>query len=269
MKRFVLLATTVLFLTSCDKKIDGSSEEAFESSIEEVKATLDEDKKEKFEEALALIAFEGIDLESFMQEDGSDEITSEIASKLDGKTAEEILAEGERIQAEIAREEKEQARQEIGELYQQMDAAKQDKQMLEKFEIKRSLFYKQKSGEYFVSVDPIIELTVLNGTDKAVSRAYFKGTLASPERSVPWIEDNFNYSISGGIEPGEEVTWKLAPNEFSDWGQVDAPEDAVLTVEVTQLDGANGDEIYSINDFGEGEEERLEELLKEYPDLKK
>ena len=56
---------------------------------------------------------------------------------------------------------------------------------------------------------------------------------------------------------------------FSDWGEVDAPKDAILTAEVTQLDGANGEELYSTNNFGETEQERLEELLKSYPEFAK
>jgi hypothetical protein len=105
---------------------------------------------------------------------------------------------------------------------------------------------------------------VRNGTDKAVARAYFEGTIASPDRSVPWHKDTFNYSISGGLEPGEQATWNLAPNMFSDWGKIDAPSDAVFTVTVERLDGADGEPIYSTTEFGEYERERLEQLKKEY-----
>ena len=111
---------------------------------------------------------------------------------------------------------------------------------------------------------PIIELTVKNGTSEAVSRAYFEGTLASPKRSVPWHKDTFNYGISGGLEPGEEASWSLAPNMFSDWGKIDAPKDAVFTVTVEQLDGPDGEPIYSTRAFSEHDQERLDELKKEY-----
>ena len=111
---------------------------------------------------------------------------------------------------------------------------------------------------------PIIELTVKNGTEQAVSRAYFEGTIASPDRSVPWHKDTFNYSISGGLEPGEEATWNLAPNMFSDWGKVDAPAEAIFTVTVEQLDGADGEPIYSTRELSERDLERLNELKKKY-----
>jgi hypothetical protein len=265
----VLLGVIAILLSSCAKKIDGTSEEAMKSSIEEIKKSLDDDKKEKFEESMKLIMFHGFDFRKLMQGGGAEETVLDMKSKLDGKTADDIISEGEKIKAEIERKKKEQAKGEIEELYQKMEQAEKDKIMLAKFEVKRSRFYKRKQGTYYVTEEPIIELTVMNGTDKAVSRANFTGTLASPHRSVPWIKDNFNYKISGGLEPGEEVTWYLAPNMFSDWGKVDAPKDAVLTVEVKQLDGPNGEEMYSVNNFGENEQERLEKLLANYPEFKK
>lgn len=268
-KATLILGAIVILLSSCAKKIDGSSEEAMKSSIEEITKSLDDEKKEKFEEAMMLIMFHGIDFGELMEESAAEESILDMKSKLDGKTADDIIAEGEKIQAEIERKKKEQAKGEIEELYEKNAQAEKDKQMLAKFEVKRSRFYKRKQGTYYVTEEPIIELTVMNGTDKAVSRAYFTGTLASPNRSVPWIKDDFNYQISGGLEPGEEVTWYLAPNVFSDWGEVDAPKDAVLTVEVKKLDGPDGAEMYSINNFGEAEQERLEELLANYPEFKK
>ncbi len=262
------LGVIVILLSSCTKEIDGSSEEAMKSSIEKIKKSLDAEKKEKFEESMKLIVFHGLDFRKLMQEGGTEETVSDMKFKLDGKTADDIIEEGEKIQVEIERKKKEQAKGEIEELYQKMEQAEKDKKMLTKFEVKRSRFYKRKKGTYYVREKPIIELTVVNGTDKAVSRVYFTGILASPDRSVPWIKDYFSYEISGGLEPGEEVTWYLAPNMFSDWGKVNAPKDAILTVEVRQLDGPNGEEIYSVNNFGEDEQERLEELLANYPEFK-
>ena len=93
----------------------------------------------------------------------------------------------------------------------------------------------------YMGNQPIIELTVENRTGQAISRAYFEGTLASPNRSVPWHKDTFNYSISGGLEPGEKAAWSLAPNMFSGWGKIEAPADAVFTVTVERLDGADGE----------------------------
>jgi len=265
----LLLGIIAILFSSCAKKIDGSSEETIKASVEEIKKSLDDEKREKFEESMKLVMFHGLDFGKLMLESGAEEIASGIKMKLDGKTADDIIAEGKKIQAEIERKTKEQAKGEIEELYHKMEQAEKDKIMLAKFDVKRSRFYKKKKGTYYVTEDPIIELTVMNRTDKPVSRVYFTGTLASPNRSIPWIKEDFNYEISGGLEPGEEVTWYLAPNIFSDWGKIDAPKDAVLTIEVKQLDGPNGKEMYSVNNFGKDSQERLEELLASYPEFKK
>src|SRR5690606_13463246 len=132
-----------------------------------------DDKKEKFEESMNLILFHGLDFGKLIQEDGAEETVSDMKSKIDGKTADDIISEGEKIQAEIERKKKEQAKGEIEELYQKMEQGEKDKKMLAKFEVKRSRFYKKKQGTYYVTEEPIIELTIMNGTDKAVSRAYF------------------------------------------------------------------------------------------------
>ena len=103
-----------------------------------------------------------------------------------------------------------------------------------------------------------------NGTSHPISRAYFNGVLASPNRSIPWHEDSFSYSISGGLEPGEKASWSLAPNIYSGWGKAEARKDAVFTVTVERLDGADGKAIFSVKEFGKKEEKRLGELKQKY-----
>jgi len=270
MKKITLLSILLcLLIVSCQKTIDGSSEESMKNSIEKINESLDNDKKEEFQESMKLMMFNGLELSDLIKDGGADKMAKDFKTRIDGMTADDIIEQGKEIKRQIEEKKKEQAKSEVLELYSERERAEKDRQMLSKFEVSRSRFYIRKSGKYYIKKKPIIELTVKNGTDKAISRAYFTGTLASPDRTIPWVKDDFNYSISGGLEPGEEVTWYLAPNMFSEWGEVDAPKDAILTVEVTQLDGPNGDEVYSTNNFGETEQERLEELLKSYPEFAK
>ena len=182
---------------------------------------------------------------------------------VNGKTGERIIAEAAQIKFERKRKQKEQALQEIKELEEKRQLSVAAREQLKSFKVLRSRFYKQKR-DFMGEEQPIIELTVKNGTSHAVSRAYFNGTIASPNRSVPWYQDTFNYSISGGLEPGEEASWSLAPNMFSGWGKVNAPSDAIFTVTVEQIDGADGKALYSTSGFGEIEEKRLSELKEKY-----
>ena len=81
--------------------------------------------------------------------------------------------------------------------------------------------------------------------------------------AVPWHEDDFNYSISGGLEPGETGEWSLQPNMFGGWGTVDEEPGAVFTVDVVRLDGP-GDETLFADEWTEKNEKRLVALLTEY-----
>lgn len=261
----LLLAVTLAAVAGCSEPtIDASTKEAIESSSQRVRDSLPETQQAEFDEALKILAFSEVDVNDLLAEGavGSSALEEKMRTALDGKTASEIIAEADKIVVERKAREREQAMNEIKELHLKQQEAETARVELEKFEVFRSRFYMQKGD--FGQNQPIIELSVRNGTDAPISRAYFEGTIASPERSVPWLKKEFNYSISGGLEPGEEGTWNLAPNQFSEWGKVDAPTDAIFTVTVERLDGPGGEKLYSNSVFGDREQERLAELKKRY-----
>lgn len=260
-----ILALALLVLAGCgDPKIDVSTDETMKTSIEKVRKSLPESQRKEFDKALMELAFNQIELKDFLSQGGKDTeaFKGKVRQSLDGKTGEQVIFYAERIQTERKERERLQALEEIRELEAKQAISEKAREELKKFKVVRSRFYLQE--RQYIGSQPIIELTVQNGTDKAISRAYFEGTLASPNRSIPWHKGGFNYSISGGLEPGERATWNLAPNMFSDWGKVNAPPDAVFTVEVERLDGPDGQVIHSTKEFGERDRERLKELKKKY-----
>lgn len=264
-KVFILAWVVVIALAGCsDPKIDTTSDESIKASIEKVRQSLPQDKKDDFDEALRILAFSQIDLKDIFTQGATGIGNTEAKMKdvLNGKTGIELIAEAARIKKERKEKERVQALKEIQELEEKHAKAEKARKELVKFQVLRSRFYKRK--QEFMGNQPIIELTVKNGTASSVSRAYFKGTLASPNRAVPWLQDTFNYKISGGLEPGEKATWKLAPNMFSEWGTVDAPKDAILTVEVERLDGPDGNALFSTREFSEDDVKRLEKLKQQY-----
>lgn len=255
-----------------EKKIDSSSDEKFKESIEAVKNSLSTERKKQFEEAVQVVAFSEIGniFEAAANPDG---MQRQIKDKLSGKTADEIIADGNRIISERKIKEREQAVSEIEETQKKIVALKQEqvdtekaKESLKQFNVVRSRFYFQES---FYRDEAVIELTIKNETEYAISRACFQGVLSSPGRSVPWVRGSFNYKISGGIEPGEQVTWKLSPNMFGEWSK--APKDRkdmVLTVTVTRIDGADEEPIFD-SDFSEFDKERLDQLCQRLVELQK
>ena len=269
----ILFSIMLVILGGCSKKkIDSSSDERLKKSIEAVKASLNEEKKKEFEEAIQAIAFSDIG-NIFEAAANPDSIKRKIKDKLDGKTADEVIDEGNRIITERKEKEREQSIDEIKEIQSKLAElevkrlkTEQDREKLKQFKVLRSRFYYNKSS---FTEEPAIELTVKNDTTYPVSRAYFDGVLATPGRVVPWVVDSFNYSISGGLEPGEEVTWQLSPNMFGEWGK--APKDRndmVLTVNVTRIDGADNKPIFD-SEFSEWDKEKLKELSNRIEELKK
>ena len=158
---------------------------------------------------------------------------------------------GERWEAVIGLPERrlEEIESELTSLNGRLAEIEQARGQLAQFEVVKAKYSKRNLG--WGMVEPLIDITVKNGTPTPVSRAYFHGVVKSPERSIPWIEEDFNYQIAGGLEPGEEARWKLSPNMFSEWGTVDVPKEAEFTVTVVGLDGANDEELFSVRDAEE------------------
>lgn len=266
MRRFIALALLAGLIAGCgEPKVDGSSEEAFKGSISKVAESLPSDQREKFRSDVMLLALQNMDFRKVLQgQKNAEDMPGDMYAALNGMTAKEISAKAEVLRAERAERERKQALAEIEELTIRKSQAETAKSSLKMFEVKKSRFYKE-SQKYGLRAKPVIELTVSNGTDKAVARAYFKGTIATPGRSVPWLVKEFNYEISGGLEPGEVQSWTLAPNQFSEWGNVEPPQDALFTVEVERLDGADGEPLFGGGTFNERDEARLATLREQYP----
>jgi hypothetical protein len=254
---WILVAALSLSLISCnrDKTVDGKNDETFKKSLEEMKDSLPIEKREDFERAVMATGLEGTNLlEAAADADG---MKRRMLDRLDGKTVSEILARAEEIESDRREQQNVQIMKEIEELEKKANDAEKAAAKLDAFRIEKSRFYFDDSG---FSTKPIIELTVTNNTESAIARAYFHGVLATPGRSIPWVEDDFNYSISGGLEPGESAVWSLAPNMFGNWAK--APKDRndmVFTAKVTRIDGADGEALLDAQ-FSDYDRKRLEHL---------
>lgn len=265
LKQLLILVPFSLALAACSKpKLDTSTDEAMRRSTEEVRSSLPEEERDEFDEGLMLVMMSSLQLDSLSSasledvERGAEAAANEARTRLNGMSADEVLREADRIKAERERREREAALVEIRTLRQSRQRAQRDARNLAAFVITGARYYKDR--DYFGMVEPVIRLTMTNNTEHPISRAYFRGVLQSPGRSVPWVEEDFNYSIEGGIEPEESKTISLAPNMFGEWGTTEAPGDAVLGVTVVKLDGADGQTLYDA-EFSEHDEERLRELL--------
>jgi hypothetical protein len=130
---------------------------------------------------------------------------------------------------------------------------------LAKFLVESARFY---YSENRITTEPVIDVTVRNSTDQTISRFYARGVLTSPGRETPWVDGTFNYSIRGGIKPGESQNFKLAPNMFGEWAK--APKDRtdmVLAVTINRVDGSDEKQLFK-SDFNDEKAKRLAALEK-------
>ncbi|MTD40480.1 hypothetical protein GIX45_18010 [Erwinia sp. CPCC 100877] len=266
MKKILAVSMLALLLTGCDKPtIDTTSDESMKASIAKVRESLPEDKRAEFDNAINVVAFNKVDWADIMKNglDGNKEdFDKKMREPFAGKTGEEIISYAKQVTAEREARQKEQAILEIKELEAKKLNADKTIEELKKFEIIKSRFSKEK--QQYGRDQPVIRLVVKNNTNHPISRAFFHGIIASEGRSVPWFEDDFNYVISGGLEPGEQAEWALAPDMFSEWGEVNAPSDAVFTVTVQRLDGADKKPIFDASSFTEKDKARLDDLKQRF-----
>jgi hypothetical protein len=95
MKKIIPLIILIAFLFGCSsQKIDSPSDKNFEKSLEKVKASLTEQKKKEVDNIFEMANHEALQIKT--------------KNEFNGKTAEEIIAEGNRISAEQKKKEKEQ-----------------------------------------------------------------------------------------------------------------------------------------------------------------
>lgn len=254
-KKSGLVALISLALLGCsEQKIDASSIEKMQLSTQKVRENLSEKDKEDFDEALQLI------YQRWKLDDDPNKETMEslLILALDQQSGKDVISKGDALKLEIKeKKEKERITKEVQELEKSREFVQKSIEKLKEFEIINSRFYKVKR---FIGKDaPIIELTVKNNTGIAISKVVFDATLKNPNRTIPWLNESFTYSISGGVEPDEEVIWSLAPKNSSAWIKIDDP-DAILTLSVSELYGPDEERLYSNRVFNEKDNERLMEL---------
>lgn len=240
-------------------KLDASTEEKMQASLEKMKNSLDDDEREKVADALQVLIFSSLDFNDLLSGKADPKsMTTNALKEHNGKNARQLIEAAELVKVERKNEQRKQAIEEIKDIEQKLRSLADARITLSKVEVIKSKFYIKKG--IYSSDYPVIEITIKNSTDKPISRIYFDGTVASPGRSVPWVKDDFNYDIKGGLEPNETANWSLSPNRFSDWGSTNIPKDAILTVKVVKIDDAEGKEIASLDEDNKDTLERLKKL---------
>ena len=263
--RLSALSLSALVLVGCsDPKVDTSSMPAAVVSIEKVRESLPTYKRDEFDTALKIIAmssFNGIDLFN-PQRMNAAEIAESANAYMHGLTGDEIIERADEMLRQRRAREREQALRTLNRLEAKQTSAQQAQEHLTQISIDSARYYLSTSP--YGALEPVIELTVTNGDDQAVSELMLRGLLESPEREIAWVDETFYYVIAGGLAPGESATWSLAPNRFGPWGNDQIPRNAELSLTLQGVNNAEGEPLWNAPPLTESETARLESLRTEY-----
>lgn len=233
--KYIVIVAVLAFLAGCsDPAIDGSSDEAFKNSIAKVRSSLPEAQRDDFDKAVMAAALgDG----NFLQlaAAGKDAVAGQMRSRLDGKTAKEVLAFAAELHAK-------QKQERIAELQKKVDALAKKRAGDEAASKELGKFTVSDTGisqaqRQIIGKIITLRLTVRNGTATPVSRVAMRATVFSEGRAIPWLEESVNYTVAGGVEPGESKTWELNPNMFGKWSSLEVTPEMRVRIDVTGLDG--------------------------------
>lgn len=264
MRRLALLLACTVLLAGCPQgtRIDGSSKDAFKSSQKKMREELPKEKQEELDKALKILAFSDFDSLGDLLKAGQDPeaLAERVREKLAGKTADEIIAAAAKVTAEREAKAREGKVKELEKLNEALQSSLKARAGLQKFKVRNVRLSRRKLG---FSLQSFANLTVTNGTSTTVSRAYFRAELITPGREVPWVSSEFNYSIPGGLEPGESAEWELTLSDYQGWAS--APRDrfdTALLVQCVRLDDPNK-KAFLQSEFDRDDMETLKKLTEE------
>ncbi|MDR8390768.1 hypothetical protein NC796_06450 [Aliifodinibius sp. S!AR15-10] len=265
MRVSTFLAFLILLITGCtEPKLNGSSKEAFQNSVTEMKQNISDDKAAKVDSALKIIGVSEIQNESSggLLQLMNSQLDKKLIRTLDEKTASDIIAMADSILQDEFKRQKQQALKEIKRLEEKREAYKNTESLLSRFKVQSARTYYQ---EDMFTDKLIIELTITNNTGTTISKFEAFARVSSAGRDVPWHQGEFNYEINGAIQTGETKTWKLVPNQFSGWGDIPDRNDLITTVEIKTLFGPQGNDITNAK-FTDSDSARLKILKDVYTD---
>ncbi|MAN63173.1 MAG: hypothetical protein CMI60_14645 [Parvibaculum sp.] len=251
--RIGILVAVGLFLTACfqaEPKLDASSEERFNESMRAVSDSLNPEIRERFAKSLFAIALNpnGDEKPVLAQlvelannnDNSSNMIFLRAGAIVDRKTGMQVIALADQRRLENYKRQLSALNDEIETLQEDLDAAKtraeESERILNAISISGALYY-WNNDRYLRS--PAIDFNIENNGSFAIKRIFAHGVVETPGRSIPWIDEDFNYEFTGGLEPGESKALSLAPNQFGSWGKAELKDRTDLVMSITLLDLEN------------------------------
>lgn len=238
MRRALLIGAVAIALAGCEPRVNAANPDAFGKSVASMTRDMSDAERTEFNEALAALALGSTDpvqIADYAAAAAGPDAFYGASAQIKGKTGREIIRLS--YQAQITALGEEIAADSTN-LQRALAERARHKAIFENVRVDSARY---RLDRRFLPV-AIVEFRITNSSDRPFAGGYFHGELRSPGRSLPWVQQNFNTSFEGGLEPGESRVLSLMP--FGAWeGSFSSRTDLVLNVELINLEGVDGQRI--------------------------
>jgi|GEM_PF-481829 len=257
--RFGYIVAINLLLAACfqsEPKLDASNAERFQESMRAVSDSLNPESRERFAQSLFAIALNPTGDEKPVlaqlaelanaSDSSPNMIFLRVGPIVDGKTGLQVIALADQRQLETYQRQLSALKEEIENLQQDLDGAEareaEAERTLGAIDLSGARYY-WNNNRYLRA--PAFDFKIVNNGSFAIKRIFAHGVVETPGRSIPWIDEDFNYEFTGGLEPSESKTLSLAPNQFGPWGKAELRDrtDLVMSITVLDLENAAGERV--------------------------
>ena len=270
----------VLLLSACssglDRKLDGSSEQAFSASLGGMKKSSKPEEVIKLDQALLALAITDVSigyeggilgaLNTLSVDNTPEQLAEVLMPQVDGKTGRELIAAGQKRKKAEAAKQLAKVDAELMQLRAARDQRFAVKGLLDRIQVlEPSLRFNSVASQR----SSVIEFTVKNGIDLPLSQLFLRGVAAEPTSNKILFADDINYKLSERLPPGESKTIRLPNMDPGKWNSLEVwgRSNLQFTVELVNAESRPGEKLAPA--FSNKDAQRLTMLEKNRPLLEK
>ncbi len=212
-----------------EAKIDGSTEETFTRSVEEVRQSLGTEEQVRFDQAMAVLAG--------AQQWPETGASGSIEHMVHGKTAREAIELCQQFVAERRQALRASIEEKIRELERLRAVRKEALEGLKEFVVTVTDFRVRDDGA-------LIMVNIKNGTPHKVSTVHLHAILKRPVSGTPLAEDEIMYEFPKPVASNSIFLSGIGPSTSWNWARVPNHDGMTLELIIKRIDGPDGEPIY-------------------------
>ena len=254
MSKPLLALVVALALFACssglDRKIDGSSEKAFETSLAGIKKSATPEDVAQLDDALLVLAISNVSigfeggilgaLKKISVSKSPEQLADQLMPVVAGMTGRDIIKAGQKRKKDEAARQLASVETEIAQLVKLREENTSTKGILAPIKILEPTLRFNSIGPQKMSV---MDFKVKNGTDVGLTYLYLRGTVTEAASGRVLFSDDINYKMRAApLLPGETKTLRLPSSTNGKWNapEIWGRENLGFTIEVVNAENLAG-----------------------------